>query len=171
MLSNNLPQPPLTSLVLNGNKFASSWFSWFGQLHKKIGGIGADTFLPTLSTDGTPGTPVYTTQYGRWQRIGNIVTINGVIAISSWGGSPTGNVTISGLPYKFIDAAACGFIGNFSGVDLGVSHSQLGFVGENGENYGYLYGSGSGSGVLASKIPVSGIGSPASLTFCITQGV
>jgi hypothetical protein len=56
------------------------------------------TWTPAITTDGTVGTPAYTVQVGSYERIGRTVTARFFIQLSGWTGSPTGNVSISGLP-------------------------------------------------------------------------
>lgn len=56
------------------------------------------TFTPAVTTDGTVGTPAYTLQQGSYERIGRQVSGRLIILLSGWTGSPTGNVSISGLP-------------------------------------------------------------------------
>lgn len=58
----------------------------------------AGTWTPAISTDATPGTPAYTVQVGSYEQIGRLVTARFSITLSGWTGSPTGNVTITGLP-------------------------------------------------------------------------
>lgn len=56
------------------------------------------TWTPTITTDGTVGTPAYTRQVGSYEQIGRQITARFVILLSGWTGSPTGNVSIGGLP-------------------------------------------------------------------------
>lgn len=56
------------------------------------------TWTPTITTDGTTGTPAYTTHTGTYERIGRNVTARFTIVLSGWTGSPTGSVLIAGLP-------------------------------------------------------------------------
>lgn len=56
------------------------------------------TFTPTVRGSGTAGTWTYTTQSGTYHRIGNRITFNIVVLISSYAGSPTGRLQVLGLP-------------------------------------------------------------------------
>lgn len=56
------------------------------------------TWTPTITTSGTVGTPAYTAQTGDYTRIGRLVILQFNIFLSGWTGSPTGNVSISGVP-------------------------------------------------------------------------
>ena len=63
------------------------------------------TFTPTITTDGTPGTPTYTEQVGLYTRIGNIVNFTATVSITAWSGSPTGTMYIGGLPFTVANIA------------------------------------------------------------------
>lgn len=69
------------------------------------------TWTPAITTSGTVGTPAYSVQVGSYTRIGRIVVAQFSITLSGWTGSPTGNVSISGLPLAATgttnDSAAC----------------------------------------------------------------
>lgn len=63
------------------------------------------TWTPTLSTTGTVGTPAYSLQSGSYEQIGRQVTVRFTVALSAWGGSPTGNVTLNSLPFTSANVA------------------------------------------------------------------
>jgi hypothetical protein len=58
------------------------------------------TFTPTVTTDGTAGTPTYAAggQVGSYVKIKNKVWVQITIVLSGWSG-PSGNVLIGGLPF------------------------------------------------------------------------
>lgn len=58
----------------------------------------AVSWTPVVTTDGTTGTPAYTTQIGHAIQVGNLVIAWFQITLSGWTGSPTGNLIINGLP-------------------------------------------------------------------------
>lgn len=59
----------------------------------------AGSWSPTITTSATPGTPAYAfTPVGSYEQIGRHITARFSITLSSWAGSPTGNVQIGGLP-------------------------------------------------------------------------
>lgn len=60
---------------------------------------GTGTWTPAITTSGTAGTPAYTIQVGSYEKIGRTIIARFSIQLSSWSGSPTGNVSISGLPF------------------------------------------------------------------------
>ena len=66
----------------------------------------ASTWTPAITTDGTAGTPAYTTQVGSYEKIGRHVVVRFNIVLSGWSGSPTGNVKISGLPFASANTAS-----------------------------------------------------------------
>jgi len=58
------------------------------------------TWTPTLVSDGGgDASRTYTTQLGQYVRIGNLVTVSGVVEINSVGTIGTGRATIAGLPF------------------------------------------------------------------------
>lgn len=65
----------------------------------------ASTWTPVLTTSGTVGTPVYSSQVGSYEQIGRQVTARFTISLSSWGGSPTGNISLTGLPVAAANVA------------------------------------------------------------------
>lgn len=56
------------------------------------------TWVPSITTSGTVGTPAYSIQIGSYTRIGRIVIAQFTLTLSGWSGSPAGNISISGLP-------------------------------------------------------------------------
>jgi hypothetical protein len=62
------------------------------------------TFTPTMVSSGG-GTPTYTTQIGRYTRIGNLVYFGLVIVQSGAGSLAAGNLTIGGLPFTAVTEA------------------------------------------------------------------
>lgn len=61
------------------------------------------TWTPVLVGTTGAGTYTYVTQVGRYTRIGNIARIEGHINISAITGAPTGNMTITGLPFTSVN--------------------------------------------------------------------
>lgn len=59
------------------------------------------TFTPTLRGSVTPGTLVYTQQYGIYQRIGNWVECYGYISSTTISVAMAGDLQIAGLPFTF----------------------------------------------------------------------
>jgi len=57
------------------------------------------TFTPTLYGSTTAGTQTYTTQEGRYSRIGNIVTFKVNILLSAYDVATAGDLRIGGLPF------------------------------------------------------------------------
>lgn len=66
----------------------------------------AAAWTPTITTSGTVGTPSYTTQTGSYEQIGRQVTVRFYVQLSgTWTGSPTGNVSVAGLPVASANTA------------------------------------------------------------------
>jgi hypothetical protein len=62
------------------------------------------TFTPTVKGSTIAGSATYTTQTGRYTRIGNLVTV--YVYVNYSGGTGTGNLFIDGLPFTAINPAA-----------------------------------------------------------------
>lgn len=56
-------------------------------------------WTPVLTGSGGSPAHTYTTQAGRYTKVGNIVLLNGTVVLSAKGGAITGSVQISGLPF------------------------------------------------------------------------
>jgi hypothetical protein len=103
----------------------------------------ASTWTPAMSTTGTVGTPAYSSQVGSYEKIGRQVTVRFAIQLSGWTGSPTGNVTITGLPVAAANA----------GGDYGACHV-------------YHY---SVTGLAASNVGINGFVAPNTSTISLEQ--
>lgn len=73
--------------------------AWAQAAMANISDYATGTWSPTVTTDGTVGTPAYSSQVGSFEKIGRLVIARFTVALSGWTGSPTGNVAISGLPF------------------------------------------------------------------------
>lgn len=70
------------------------------QTFGPVGRIGSSgTWTPGVTASSTAGTPTYTTAVGSYTRIGIEVFAQFDIVLSGWTGSPSGNVSITGLPF------------------------------------------------------------------------
>jgi hypothetical protein len=87
----------------------------------------AGTFTPTIKGTTSAGTGTYTTQIGRYTKIGDRVLFDIVIAWSAHTGS--GNMRIAGLPYTPNSAVfnSCA-IGQFTGISLTAGTYASAFV-------------------------------------------
>lgn len=63
------------------------------------------TFTPTLKGSSTAGSHTYGIQFGRYQRVGNMIHAQIGIEISSKDGTMAGTVSIDGLPVPSVNAA------------------------------------------------------------------
>jgi len=76
------------------------------------------TWTPTVIGSTTAGTGVYTTQVGKYTKIGNLVTVTAYISLTAHTG--TGNLRLSGLPFansseaNSFSAVAFGLVNNLA---------------------------------------------------------
>lgn len=70
----------------------------------RIGSVGS--WIPAVTASSTAGTPSYTTQVGIYVRVGSYVYVQFDLVLSGWTGSPSGNVTITGLPFTSTTTAS-----------------------------------------------------------------
>lgn len=61
---------------------------------------------PVIEGDATPGLQTYATQFGRYVRVGNMVTVTALIVMSAKDGATAGNIQIGGLPFISRNVAA-----------------------------------------------------------------
>jgi hypothetical protein len=65
-----------------------------------VGRIGsAGSWTPAVTASGTAGTPAYTTAVGSYVKVGSFIHAQFNIVLSGWTGTPSGNVSIIGLPF------------------------------------------------------------------------
>jgi len=64
------------------------------------------TWTPVFSGSTTAGSYVYTTQTGRYTKLGNMAYISCIVDISSINTSATGSMRIAGLPFNVADTPA-----------------------------------------------------------------
>lgn len=102
------------------------------------------TWSPTIGGSSTPGTPTYSAQVGKFQRIGKRVTFEGYVVITAIAGSPAGTVRIGGLPFASANTSnyRCAvhipyWIGFTSGVAGGVIEPNTDYI----DVYRYVAGS------------------------------
>lgn len=79
----------ITCTQINGVPFSYTSGSW----------------TPAIATSGTAGTPTYTAHVGSYEQIGRQVTVRFSLILSGWSGSPSGNITITGLPVTAANVA------------------------------------------------------------------
>src|SRR6185369_5017169 len=131
--------------------------------------IPTTSWTPTFTTDGTVGTPAYSFQSGDYIKIGNMVTARFGLILSSWAGSPTGNVLIGGLPFSPATTLGAGIFSKVDKINYGsASYTQLGLIPVAGARILNIFAFGSGSGVTSSFVPVSGVATTAGVFGQIT---
>lgn len=59
------------------------------------------TWTPTIEGTTTAGSPTYTTQYGKWYKIGKLIIAYCDISISSFGGA-AGIIKVGGYPFALV---------------------------------------------------------------------
>lgn len=79
----------------------------YSTVHQVVPGLAGCTqsppyaeglWTPVVTTDGTVGTPSYTVQVGTYERNCRQYTVRFTIILASWAGSPTGTVSVTGIP-------------------------------------------------------------------------
>ncbi len=114
---------------LSGNRFKDLYLSGGAYLGgtgsaNKLDDYEEGTFTPTALGSGTAGVATYTTQSGRYTKIGRSVTLQISIIISGWTTDPAGFFRIGGLPFNIGDDVALGaFMASSFNFDLGGSDS------------------------------------------------
>lgn len=92
-----------TPTALNGNEIANGAvveMEYDGtQMQLLNPSKDEGSWTPAYFGDGTAGTFTYTQQVGRYIRIGNLVWVTGRVTISAISVAPTGNLSITGLPF------------------------------------------------------------------------
>ena len=80
-------------------------------------------WTPTLYGSSTTGVPVYGTTRGRYNKIGNNITVSFRVSVSSWTTAPSGTLCIGGLPYDN-GSASQEWTGSFmaDGVDFSATY-------------------------------------------------
>ena len=120
-----IPTPPPTPNRALGQAVFSQqvydWMNWMPlataeinliALMSSISTFSEGTFTPVVEGATTAGAGTYTTQIGRYQRIGNRMTFEVYVAWTAHTG--TGGIQISGLPVAMVSTgrAACSVISN-----------------------------------------------------------
>jgi hypothetical protein len=101
-------------------------FPTYGQINANPT-YGQGTWVPGVTASSTAGTPAYTTHVGSYITVGNWVYVQFTIVLSGWTGSPSGNVSITNLPY-----AATGTANDNGGCQI----TQYTVTGLASSNYG-----------------------------------
>lgn len=89
------------------------------------------TWTPLIRGMTVAGSNTYTTQVGTYLRIGDLVFVQGYIVMSAKGGTMSGDIRISNLPFavqNVTNGYGAGSVGFYTSVDLGAGKSQLGIL-------------------------------------------
>jgi hypothetical protein len=113
------------------------------------------TFTPSLRGAGTAGTWAYTVRVGDYVRHGSLVWVAITLQPSSITGSPTGNLTITGLPFASA-AIRTVFYVMTNNVSWGTSMTQVvGYISSSGGTDMILYGMVNNGAIVA--VPVGNV--------------
>ena len=105
------------------------------------------TFTPSLEFGGATTGITYTTQAGRYCRVGSIVYFSIYLLLSSKG-TATGTATITGLPFTVnITSSVTHCV--YSNVTVPAGRTDIAFFPANVQTYGTLYGYGTGTTISA----------------------
>jgi hypothetical protein len=132
----------------------------------------AGTWTPVLAGSTTPGSPTYSLQQGDYVVVGRMCTIWCEIEITAWGGSPAGNIAITGLPFA---AASIGSVVVFpgtliaDGLTLDSGYTQMGVEIVNGSATAYLVENGSNKSY--GNVAVGNLSTSGLLTFTLTYPI
>lgn len=127
------------------------------------------TFTPTFVGTGTAGTFTYEAQLGRYTRVGDRVSYSLILQISAISVSPTGDLTIMGMPFTPAGGVHASTIGWQSGLTNTATYTQFGFYGESGDSH--LYVTEFKSGAAGAFAPATALGSSVKLIISGTYEV
>ena len=146
----------VNNMALATTANTTSWTN--SQAAIRCSGCSVDfVFTPAITAAGTAGSPAYAARTGRYSISNRVLTLNGQVALSSWAGTPSGAVTITGLPVFSANSAPVGtcVFSTITGWTAASGTPQLsGIVGQNSTTI-YLYENASGASatqVQASEI-------------------
>jgi hypothetical protein len=106
-------------------------------------------FTPTIEGGTTAGTGTYTTQVGRFTKVGNLVTVQIILSWTAHTG--TGNISVANLPYTSSSVTALvgsATIGYVDGLALTAGHTPLAYI-QNNSSKIQLLQTPSGGGAIA----------------------
>ena len=104
---------PLTGGQLSGNLTFSTGTNGIvfnnssAAINSTLNDYETGTWTPTLITDGTGATITYSSQLGKFTKIGNIVYVECEIGWTARSGG-SGNVLVGGFPFGLTDSAVYG---------------------------------------------------------------
>lgn len=114
----------LNQATTNVQVVVGAWKFWGGSLSDTgIEYYAEGTFSPTVAGSTTGGTGTYTTQYGKYTRIGNIVHFTLSVAWSAHTGA--GYILINGLPFAASADSSQPINAAISSVSAGTTSARL----------------------------------------------
>lgn len=153
-ISGNFLKGPGGDFVVTGAGAVTAASINFGG--STLSTYAAGTWTPVLAGSTTAGTPTYSVQFGSYEHIGRLVRASFNVEITAWGGSPAGQVEITGLPFTSgnttNDNASC-YFGIISGVTLSSGYTFLSAILPVNSSIVQLWQGGSGE--TFASLPVS----------------
>lgn len=109
------------------------------------------TWTPVFSGSGGGGSMTYSSQVGRWSRVGSTVTIWYKLQLSALASAPSGNLRISGLPFTALATGATLYYGTYVAFALNFTIKPIYAPMIEGVTYIDLYDT-NGSALAASNL-------------------
>jgi len=122
------------------------------------------TWTPTIIGSTTPGTQTYTVQTGAYIKIGKLVYINLLVAISAKDAGIAGDITIGGLPAVAEASPSLGALSvlAYTGITMSANYTQIG-AGVSGGGSTIIIRQ-NGSAQTSSTIAVAGLAATSSFS-------
>lgn len=163
------PSSGLWVLAANAAPYVSMKGTYFGSnVTDALDTYVIGNWTPSIAGLTTAGTQTYTTQVGRYVRIGRLVYVTGSIVLATTTGM-VGGVAITGLPFAAVTATGLqqpAVIGQVSGVDLSAGYTVLTGVVVSGDTNIQLAQNGDNVAQLA--LPAAAVGGTAAINFTMS---
>ena len=132
------------------------------------------SWTPVLAGASTPGTNTYSSQVGRYIRIGNIVTVWCDLVLATKDAAMAGSLRITGLPFTASNISgynAINGINYFDNVTFTANYTNLASVIASNTNIVQIFQSASGASGGASTVAPSNISGTTSFHFQISYRI
>lgn len=125
-------------------------------------GFVSGVFTPVIEGSTTAGAHTYATQYGRYERVGNTVTVEIEVALSAFDSSADGSLLIKGVPVPPRRSLSAGVsIGRISNVSIPGNAIQItALASTDGISVAYVR-----SGLTSPGLPISNLTDTSSFRF------
>lgn len=113
---------------------------------KLASGVDATSYTPTLAGDSTAGSNTYTTQVGRYCRIGPLVVVQFNVVLATKDAAMAGNIYVS-IPVAAASVTSLFGAGAVyhSGITLSAGYTQIAMLISQGTSRAFMYKNGSGA--------------------------